>query len=344
MKFFKTTSPIVLPTVPDTDKVSRIPVKPQLLILGALLVLLLGGAFSTTVIRYFNKDNNSISILNVETPSIVPQATTAEARATAYKETDITGKAAFVWDIATQQALYAKNETDIVPLASLTKLMTALVAHELLSDTARVKINTEATKQESASGLKAGAIFSQQALSDLILLASSNDGAYALAATAGSELQTEQAPEAFVAAMNVRAEEIGLSGMKFNNPTGLDVSKTEAGAYGSAKHIAFLMEYILKNEPRILALTQTSDARIFSETGEYIDAANTNYYIDEIPGLLGSKTGYTDLAGGNLVVAYDAGLNRPIVVVVLGSTQYDRFTDVMELIEATNSLLATTNN
>jgi D-alanyl-D-alanine carboxypeptidase len=75
--------------------------------------------------------------------------------------------------------------------------------------------------------------------------------------------------------------------------------------------MAFLMEYIVKNEPDILTFTREDAARVYSQTGGFHDAENTNDYIDEIPGLIGSKTGYTDLAGGNLVVAFDAGLNRP---------------------------------
>ena len=57
--------------------------------------------------------------------------------------------------------------------------------------------------------------------------------------------------------------------------------------------------------------------------------------MQAIPGLLGGKTGYTNLAGGNLAVIYDAGLNHPIVVVVLGSTLEGRFGDVETLVDAT---------
>jgi D-alanyl-D-alanine carboxypeptidase (penicillin-binding protein 5/6) len=165
-------------------------------------------------------------------------------------------------------------------------------------------------------------------------MSSSNDGAFALASAAGNVLKPNSGAHSFVEAMNIRAEEIGLHETYFRNPTGLDISETEAGAYGSARDMAFLMEYIVKNEPDILTFTREDVARVYSKTGGFHDAENTNDYIDEIPGLIGSKTGYTDLAGGNLVVAFDAGLNRPIVVVVLGSSQEDRFTDVMELVNA----------
>lgn len=338
-------TPVVLDTVTASTAVSPIPVKPQLAVLALVLLALFATTVGSHLIAAFRIDQPDAATLSVSEPAALANTGfTSGTIQQAFSETRITGDAAFVWDVKNQQALYAKNADAPLPLASLTKLMTALVGHELLEPTATVSIGTEAARQESASGLAVGATFDRQTLSDLVLIASSNDGAYALAAAAGEVLSPERGPEAFVAAMNVRAEEMGLTNTRFLNPTGLDISKTEAGAYGSARDVAFLMEHILKNEPDILALTTDSAARIWSNNGDYVDAENTNFYIDEIPGLLGSKTGYTDLAGGNLTVAYEAGLGRPIVVVVLGSTQFARFTDVMELVDVTNTLIAGTKN
>jgi D-alanyl-D-alanine carboxypeptidase len=62
---------------------------------------------------------------------------------------------------------------------------------------------------------------------------------------------------------------------------------------------------------------------------------NTNQGVVQVPGALLSKTGFTDLAGGNLVVVFDAGMAHPVAVVVLGSTVEGRFTDVKRLMDAT---------
>ena len=94
------------------------------------------------------------------------------------------------------------------------------------------------------------------------------------------------------------------------------------------------MEYILINYPEILEPTRKSAARVYNSNGDYHDMENTNEIIYAIPNLLGSKTGYTDLAGGNLTIAFDAGLDRPIVVTVLGSTRDERFSDVLRLVTA----------
>jgi D-alanyl-D-alanine carboxypeptidase (penicillin-binding protein 5/6) len=142
-----------------------------------------------------------------------------------------------------------------------------------------------------------------------------------------------------VEAMNIRAGELGLRETYFLNPTGLDISETEAGAFGSARDMAFLMDYILKNQPGILERTKEEAFTLHNVAGVGHEAENTNVVISEIAGLIGSKTGYTTLSGGNLAIAYDASLNRPIVVVVLGSTINGRFSDVLKLVEASRVAL-----
>ena len=209
--------------------------------------------------------------------------------------------------------------------------MTALIAHEILTTGTPIPISLSAILQDGESGLVDGERFSLEQLTDLTLMNSSNDGAFAMASAAGAVLSSEDPATTFIKTMNIRAKELGLSQTKFRNPTGLDITKTEAGAYGSARDVAFLVEYILKNQPNILELTTKKSAAIYDETGDYHEAENTNQYVDSIPGLIGSKTGYTELAGGNLVVAFDAGVNHPVVIVVLRSTANGRFYDVLKL-------------
>ena len=150
----------------------------------------------------------------------------------------------------------------------------------------------------------------------------------------GAFLGSNDPAAQFVAGMNIRAEELGLSTMEFKNPTGLDVSLTEPGAVSSAKDVSLLLSYLLKNYPELIEPTTNPTTRVYSAAGIYHDAENTNNVLYRIPNLIGSKTGYTDLAGGNLTVAFDAGFNRPIVVTVLGSSRQERFTDVIALAEA----------
>lgn len=326
----------------DTQKKRyRVPVGPQLILLGAILLLLLGGTLTPKIVAFFGSPADATT--NTFDPEITSQEQEAVDDSSVIKPFSavrISGEAAYVWDIQTQRVLYKKEPSKQLPLASLTKLMTALVAQEILSETAEIAIGGQAIRQDGDSGLLEGETFARLTLSDLVLMSSSNDGAYALAAAAGGILQPSNGANAFVNAMNIRADELNLHETYFKNPTGLDISENEGGAYGSAKDMAFLMEHILIHQPDILPYTTEGQSRIYSEDGVYHDAINTNYYIDEIPGLIGSKTGYTELAGGNLIVAFDAGLNRPIVVAVLGSTQHERFTDVVTLVKEAQKYVA----
>jgi D-alanyl-D-alanine carboxypeptidase len=118
--------------------------------------------------------------------------------------------------------------------------------------------------------------------------------------------------------------------MHFANPTGLDTSSTTAGAYGSARDMALLVSDFLRQYPVLFSATvnETTPMKATAEP------------ILDIPGLIGAKTGYTDLAGGNLVAAFDIEVGHPIVVVVLGSSREGRFTDVRNLIDAARAVLA----
>lgn len=316
------------------DTAERVPIFSQLAVLGVVLFLLLGAGITPHL----------IALTTAETPQAfvartIPDIASEGAGEVAFAEVEVAATAAFVWDVQTQRVLFQKAADEQVPLASITKLMTALLANELLTSTSTIRVSEAAINQDGASGLLAEERFSLQSISDLMLLSSSNDGAYAVAETLGAEFDAPEPAEAFVALMNIRANELGLQQTFFRNPTGLDVTVDEAGAYGSARDVAFLMEHILKTEPRIIEATADPAHTIISRNGTSHSARNTNQSVTSIPGIIGSKTGYTELAGGNLVIAFDAGVNRPVVAVVLGSTWQGRFDDIDTLVAATRNAL-----
>ena len=254
---------------------------------------------------------------------------------------DVTATAAFVYDVQADRVLYTKNADQSLPLASITKLMTALLAHELLADETNIKLPATAIKQEGNSGLREGEVLTAGDLIEFALLSSSNDAAYTLSDSVGELLGVQDANAQFVASMNIRADDLGLSSLEFFNMTGLDISETRPGAVGSARDVSFLLQYIVENYPDILQVTKSDKTRIYNASGVRHDVHNTNPVIDHIPSLLASKTGYTNLAGGNLTVAFDIGHNRPIVVTVLGSTRDARFSDVLTLVEAVEASVLT---
>ncbi|MDP3735157.1 MAG: hypothetical protein Q8R39_01880 [bacterium] len=251
-------------------------------------------------------------------------------------------RAAIVWDVALARPLYSRNADAQLPLASLTKLMTVLLAHERISPPVTLTIAPSALAPEGDNGLFPEEEWRLRDLIGYTLIVSSNDGARALAAAAGSvggmvsgPSSESKALETFVTAMNERAIELGLTQTYFLNESGLDTSEAVSGGYGSAHDVARLLAEALHEIPAELEMTRTKALAVRSLSGVVHDAENTNEVVNRIPALIGGKTGYTDLAGGNLAIVFDAGFARPIAVVVLGSTQAGRFSDVERLVWAT---------
>ena len=318
----------------ETDEphpVSNVPVIPQLSVALGLLVFVFGITYLGATRSLSEKEPDPVYV--TAEPSTPKQGMVS--RAETFENITLEAESAFVWDVKNQKVLFNKNADATQPLASITKLMTALVTSELLGKDDTVPITLDALKADGDSGLTDGETFTVENLTDIVLIESSNDGATALAAQGGKTIEKEDGQYAFVAAMNVRAKELGLTKTTYKNSTGLDVSETEAGAVGSARDVAKLMDYLITRAPHVVMSTKEEVATIPNQDGEYHSATNTNELVGITPGLIASKTGYTSLSGGNLVVAVNAGLNRPIVVVVLGSSYEGRFRDTKKLVDRT---------
>ncbi len=241
-----------------------------------------------------------------------------------FQNIDIEAQSAVVYDVKNNKFLYEKNSLTPRPLASITKLMTALLAKKALGESSTVII----TKPDYS--LRPGEKFFIKQLIDLTLTSSSNVGAAALAAAASGKNQSN-----FPEDMNLLARQIGLKGLLFENPTGLDGDSANAGAYGTAQDVAKLIAYILKNDSNLISATRYSDLQVESQNKISHTVKNTNEALPFIPGLIGGKTGFTDLSGGNLAVTFDPGLGSPFVAVVLGSSEQGRFIDMRKLVAAT---------
>ncbi len=254
-----------------------------------------------------------------------------------FENVNVRAKAVMVYDLADGRVLYAKNENVQLPLASITKLMTALVATELLPKNSNITIKSEFLREEGDSGLLVSESWNLKELLDFSLVTSSNDGARSVASVIGAvKLNSKDydlGRKDFIEMMNKRAQELELDQTFFVNETGLDVGNV-SGGYGSANDVNNLMKYMIMNQPEVLEATKYTSLSIDSNSKKH-NAKNTNDIASSIPGLFASKTGYTDLAGGNLVVAFDPSLGKPIIVTVLGSTQEERFKDVQTLVNAT---------
>jgi D-alanyl-D-alanine carboxypeptidase (penicillin-binding protein 5/6) len=260
-------------------------------------------------------------------PAVVTAvATTPDA----FTHVPIEAAAAIVYDLATGETLYAKNADAQLPLASLTKLLTVHAALAELPPSTPVTISADATHLDMPRAFSEGQMFALDDLARLTLTASLNDGATAIAeATAAHQnlSQNEMLASAAVA--------LELSQTYALNGSGLDVNTGVSGGYGSARDLARLAGALVAEAPDIAGATTRSSAQAVSEGGTLFLVKNTDPIVNTVPHILLSKTGFTDLAGGNLALVFDIGIRHPIAIVVLGSSKKARFTDGSALIAAT---------
>lgn len=243
----------------------------------------------------------------------------------AFELLPITAKAYIVYDIVDKKVIASHNSTTTLPLASLTKVMTALTAHSVAPEATLIRIEPGHIDGSYDLGLRKGQAWRLDELLKYTLTFSSNDGAYAVA---DSLLGRRE----FIARMNTVAAGYGLD-LVFTDPAGLDEGDV-LGGKGSAYDVAVLMSIARREIPGILEATTKKRSTVMTENGPLSGVPNTNQSVAGIIGIEGSKTGYTDLAGGNLALIADVAVGHPVVIVVLGSTKAERFTDVEMLYEA----------
>lgn len=233
-----------------------------------------------------------------------------------------------------ERILFEKNAQTPLPIASLTKLMTALVVFDLketydLSQT--IAISKEAIEQEGFWGeLRPGESLSIEALLYIMLIESSNDAAYALTDLIGQE--------GFVNLMNIYAKNLGLKNTYFINSTGLDADEPlEASNTSTVEDFAKLAKYILKKYPKIFEISANYSYEILRPNGSlhHFISENTNKLLLEIPEIIGGKTGWSPAAGGCLLIVLEKPQeNGYFINIILGSN--DRFGEMRKIIEKAN--------
>lgn len=209
--------------------------------------------------------------------------------------------------------IFEKDFGQTRPIASLTKLMTALVVYDLdetynLSQI--IKLNKESINQEGEYGFKVGDVISVENLLNKMLIESNNDAAYAITQPIGQE--------AFVDLMNAKAKDIGLINTHFVNSTGLDPDDPlGARNVSTAYDLAKLTNYILKNYSEIFNITTTI-------------SSNTNKLLEDYPEIIGGKTGWTPLAGGCLIIVTEKD-QKSYISIILGAK--DRFAEMSKILD-----------
>jgi len=221
-----------------------------------------------------------------------------------------------------EKVLFAQNSSSILPIASLTKFMTALIVLEDPENydfSKTITISREAALKDDVpeyGNLKTGEKKKIEELLNLMLVYSSNDAAFALSEVIGVDN--------FVERMNKKARVLGLSNTHFVNPTGLDPENitfsqetTYFFNYSTAEDLARLSKYILNEFPIILEIS--SNQHKFSDL-----SLNQN--------IIGGKTGYTDEAGGCIILVSENNGNYFINVILGTKTVETRIREMQKLI------------
>ena len=233
----------------------------------------------------------------------------------------IRGRAAIVVDLTAGQILYQQDQGGRYAEASLTKMMTAMVAADLAPMDTVVTVPDPATQVEpNHMGITTGEKLTVRELIEGMLLDSGNDAAEALAMGIVDRAR-------FIGFMNAKAAQLHLRNTHFTNPSGLD----DSDHYSSAYDLAVIGATLLNDYPDLRAIVGTKSVVIYATAQhKYFNPQNIDRLLWTYPGAIGIKPGYTGAAGYCLTAAATRN-GRTILVVVLGSTQH--FTDAATLLD-----------
>ena len=266
---------------------------------------------------------SSISLLWLTNPNFLP------VRDWGIEEPKIEAGAALISNItddfsapSKDKILYQKNFNDIFSIASLTKLMTAVIVLENIDLEEEVIVSENAI---SAYGDKGGLVVNEKITAENLLYAllieSSNDAAVALLETV--QTKTENG---FVDLMNKKAKELGLKNTYFTDPSGY-----QADNVSTAEDLTLLVKYIFRH-PLIWQISRTPAIDLSSISGEIQHHwTNTNELLESRQDIIGGKTGYTQEARGCFILVTQQSEKDYLVTVILGAQE--RFLEARKLIE-----------
>ena len=230
-------------------------------------------------------------------------------------------------DNGEKRLLVQKNPGWALPIASVTKLMTAIVALEDLNpDTVITATRDYIGLEESAFILETDRKYTVRTLLANMLVSSDNDSARLLSSALGTIN--------FVDKMNSKAKELNLTKTNFFNVTGLDPQKPDLNAnLSSPDDLTALLLYIRSKHPEILKMTAEPSAQICDVTGFCKTVTSTDKLLENKDfnyKIIGGKTGNTDLAGHNLALLTEIYPGISLINIVLGAE--DNFADTLTLI------------
>ena len=220
-------------------------------------------------------------------------------------EMKLSARSAVLYDLYNERFVFEKNENERLPMASTTKIMTAIVTVE------NTQLDREVTVDDRAIGIEGSSIYltkgetlTVEALLYALMLRSANDAAAALA------YEISDSIEDFALLMNDKARSLGLSDTNFDNPHGLD----SENHYTTAHNLAIICAHAMKI-PKLVEICSTPKKEIVSSTQKRL-LLNHNKLLSMYEGCIGIKTGYTKKSGRSLASAATKGERTYICVTI----------------------------
>ena len=230
-----------------------------------------------------------------------------------------------------KKSLFDKSANTGFPIASITKLMTAVIAMEKYDMDYQLIVSEEAFMKDlwRHNNLFPGETYKVRDLLYASLVESSNTAAQTLA-EGRTIYNYNKKEDQFISKMNKKAKDLGMKKTYFSNPTGLD--PTTPGVpinRSSPRDLVIFVEYLL-DQPMIWEILSTKNYTLRTADGSFkYDMINTNQLLGEIDNIKGGKTGTTARSGGNLLAVFERD-DSIVVVVVLGSNK--RFEETKSLL------------
>lgn len=247
--------------------------------------------YRETLIKYFDSEADWKAIEKVGT----------------FSQPEIAGVAGMLVEIESGQILFEHEANEKRPIASLVKVMTAVVAIEHSHLDNKFYVSSKASNiGENSMGITAGETYSLEELLYGLFLHSGNDAAYAIAEGVAGNANR------FTEWMNIKAKELGLEDTYFADPTGLNND-----SYSTPADLVKLTRYALKYD-ELKEIGGTLEKELITEEHKYIYLYNQTNLLSTYPGVKGLKTGYTDKAGLCLIT-YAENNGREVVGIVLNS-------------------------
>jgi len=260
--------------------------------------------------------NRQVSTLNIWLPDFNSKSTVS------IKMPEISARASLIYDLTTNKVIYQKNVKEKHPMASLTKIMTSIIALENQDKDDKYKVTKKDLIGEDSMGLSQGEILSLKELLYGLILHSGNDAAETLANNfPGSRKK-------FIEAMNNKVKALGLSDTNFTNPTGLE---GDGSQYTTSYDLLVVTRYAILNFPLFNEVVSTFDYNIpQTKAHKAYFLENETNLLTSYSGVKGVKTGYTPEAGLCLVTYLDYGGHK-IIGILLGSD--NRRQEMKELLD-----------